>query len=244
MLEEREQLFTCRVSTPLLADWEDRVSRWSLPAQFEAVMADFVNQITRHDAAPSARRATLRGVGLELWDVAPPLFRDLYWELVDAGTPPRTILIASRMHGFPWELLVPARTDLQRPAPLGVECAISCWPGGSSSPPRFVPLTNSYVIAPQYQGSQRLVSVDAEVDYVLNTFSGMRISPARLTTIDETLARGGASLIHFAGHSATGRSVTNPKACCLSPTKHCSIFRLRPWPAWSPLYDRAARSYS
>lgn len=198
---EGGQSFACRVSTPLLDGWQQRVEQWSLGDEYSAVVASFVDEITRRVATPEVRRATLRGAGLELWGAAPPLFRQLYWELVDTGRPPRTILIASEMIDFPWEILIPRRSDLQHENPLGVECAIGCWLTAGAAPPHFVPLTDSYVIAPRYRGSRELPGVEREVEYVMSAFSGQRVAPASLRNIDETLARAGASLIHFAGHA-------------------------------------------
>ena len=56
------------------------------------------------------------------------------------------------------------------------------------------------MVAPQYEGSSRLVHAAAEVEFVCRHFGGTRIEPANFANLDQALARGGADLLHFVCH--------------------------------------------
>jgi hypothetical protein len=167
-------------------------------------MAEFV----KPDISSRARVLSLKGAGFALFDAAPEAFKEAFWRLIDAGTPPRSILIASEEPFIPWELMIPRRqradgTREQR-EPLGVEFAIGRWiHDGYVSPPQRVPLVDSFVVAPKYPGPQPkpLPHAAAETRLVLAAVPGDTIVPADVASIDDRV-RAGRSLLHFICHGA------------------------------------------
>jgi CHAT domain-containing protein len=199
-----------RVDTPLLR-LERRTETWFLPAEAPALVDAAMRQFFAPHASRAARLSSLEGAGLEFFDSAPALLKDTYWQLIDAGQQPRSMLIVSDERSVPWELVIPHRRrpdggrEVRRP--LGVELAIGRWHRQSGvSPRQRVPLRTSYVVAPEYGTSARLVHAAEEAQFVCSRFAGRRVEPARFDHLDLTLAREGVDLLHFVCHGESDES--------------------------------------
>lgn len=181
---------------------------WTLAGGAEdyvtALMADFIDGTL----TPLGRQTTLRGAGLQFFRDAPKGFRDLYWRLVDAQSPPKSILLMSDERCVPWELMIPNASDRDDGEPLGVQCTIGRWYDEANvGPDEWIPLQDSLVLAPDYD-SDRLPNAEAERDLVLRMFPGQPV-PATFDELDRFYRANSASLLHFAchGEDATLQSI-------------------------------------
>jgi hypothetical protein len=196
--------FEVRVETPLLP-LERRTETWFLPAEAPVLVHAAMQQFFAPHASRAARLSSLEGAGLDLFDAAPALFKEVYWRLVDAGRKPRTMFVASDERSMPWEVVVPHRRNASGERevhrPLGTELAIGRWHRQSGvSPRQRVSLGSSYVVAPNYVTSSPLEHAAVEAEFVCSRFAGSRIEPARFDHLDLTLATAGVDLLHFACH--------------------------------------------
>jgi Protein kinase domain/CHAT domain len=192
--------FDVRVDTPHLA-LDRRTEPWFLPVEAGELVTAAMARFFDRDATPRARLSSLRGAGLDFFDAAPQLFKDVYWRLVDEGRPPRNLFVVSDERSIPWELMIPSRrtaTGTQEHEPLGVQLAIGRWHRQTGvSPRQRVPLASSVVVAPE---SARLEHAAAEAEFVCRNFAGNRVDPASFDNLDIELERGGADLLHFICH--------------------------------------------
>ena len=122
----------CRVTTPLLPSMEQPpIADWFLPDESPAIVAQFMKEFVKPDITRQARVLNLKGAGIALFEAAPATFKDTLWKLIDAGTPPRSILIMSEEPFIPWELMIPRRRRAdgtrEEREPLGVEFAVGRW---------------------------------------------------------------------------------------------------------------------
>lgn len=188
--------FEVRVHTPLLK-LEHRTEPWFLPEDAATMVSGAMERFFDRDASPRARMSSLLGAGLEFFDAAPQLFKDVYWRLLDEGRPPRSLFVVSDERTIPWELMVPSRGGEQLD-PLGVQMAVGRWHRQSGvSPRQRMRLTSSVVVAPQ---SSRLEHAAAEAEFVCRHFAGSRVEPASFDNLDIALERAGADLLHFVCH--------------------------------------------
>lgn len=167
------------------------------------LMAEFVNE----KASRLARSLALRGAGQRLFRDAPTAFTALYWKMVDAGAPPRTMLLQSDERSVPWELMVPERHlpngEVQTLPPLGASCAVGRWHHDEYlAPPQSVPLNTSLVLAPVYV--RKLPKSAEERDLVLRLFPG-QVVPGTVDELDTFMRAHSASLLHLVCH---GRDAT------------------------------------
>jgi CHAT domain len=182
---------------------------WTLAGGAEdyvaALMADFIDGTMTN----LGRQTTLRGAGLQFFLDAPQGFRDLYWRLVDAQSPPKSILLMSDERCVPWELMIPNGPNRDDGGdPLGVQCTIGRWYDDANvGPGEWIPLQDSLVLAPDYD-SDRLPNAQAERDLVLKMFPGQPV-PATFDELDRFYRENSASLLHFAchGEDATLQSI-------------------------------------
>ncbi len=197
--------FQCWVSTPLIdAEEKEQWIDWNLPDVADSIVRGYMEDFVKEDATALERLSSLKGSGRQLFDAAPDNFKRVYWKLVDAGHPPKTIAVVSDEPYIPWELMIPHRrkqreTEIRKP--LGVEAAVGRWLlGDGCSAPQHLPLSNSIVIAPTYKGKDALEHADDEAEYVLTHFPGIRIQPVKLETIDLVLSSERTSLLHLICH--------------------------------------------
>jgi len=180
---------------------------WDLSQDSATYVAETMAGFVAKKATPLSRRRALEGAGMEFFNNSPKQFQDLFWRLVDAGTPPSTILLFSEERSVPWELMIPSRRladgQYQQLLPLGVQCAFGRWHGQDYvCPGQFVPLQDSLVLAPAY--NPPLAKASAERDLVLELFPGQS-APATFDELDAFYAANTASLLHFVCH---GRDAT------------------------------------
>lgn len=199
--------FQCKVTTKLIEIpeedyWED----WNLPGIAESIVRGYMNDFIDADASPLERLSLLKGAGRQLFEAAPKNFKSVYWKLVDSDRVPASIAVVSDEPYIPWELMIPHRRRDGRSesrAPLGVSCAIGRWVlGDGSSGVQRLPLSDSIVVAPRYEGENALPHAEEEAKYVLDNFKGIRIEPAVLEEIRQVLAEKRGSILHFSCHGA------------------------------------------
>jgi CHAT domain len=180
---------------------------WHLSDDSATYVSETMASFLAKKAGELSRRRALEGAGMEFFDAAPKKFQDLFWRLVDEGTPPKTMLLISEERSVPWELMIPSRHradgQYEQLDPLGVTCAIGRWHGEDYvSPGQRIPLHDSLVLAPAY--NPPLATASAERDLVLEMFPGKNV-PATFDELDEFYAANTASLLHFVCH---GRDAT------------------------------------
>jgi CHAT domain len=204
---EDDRLFQCIVQTPHLPAYQQgQTGNWHLPAIAGDFVKGLMGQFTAPGASNRARTFALRGAGIQLFEAAPKLFQKVFWEMADAGQPPRTISIVTEEPYIPWELMVPTRPspdgeDEQRD-PLGVEFLVSRWTSREHIlAPQRIPLKDSWVVAPT---DSKLANAEDEARLVLQELPGERIAPASIDALDQELGKQGRSLLHFICHGESG----------------------------------------
>jgi hypothetical protein len=196
--------FLCRVSTPLLPEGEveSRFVPWNLPQVTRQIVRDYMDDFVSKSATPRIRRAALVAAGRKMFNASPKNFKALFWKLVDAGKPPRSIAIVSDEPYIPWELMVPYRAGEER-KPLGVEFMVGRWTTEEGTAgQQAIRISDSLVVAPSYTGSRKLAHAEPEAALVTGKFPGSRVQPADLDTIDTTLKGSQVTLLHFTCHGA------------------------------------------
>jgi CHAT domain/CATRA-Associated Small Protein len=178
--------------------------RWTLPERAEDMVQRIMVDFADAAATPVGRQRSLQGAGLAFFEAAPECFQQLYWRMVDAGTPPGSIYLVSDEPAIPWELMIPRRRESGQPwqtmPPLGVSCAIGRWHQAEHfSPSQSLPLSDSLVLAPDYPGERKLPHASAERDLVLTRFPGHEV-PGTFDELDTFYATHSASLLHFVCH--------------------------------------------
>jgi hypothetical protein len=205
--EEDERAFECHVQSPLLPQYENGATGpWRLKSLAANLVGQQMERFTAADAADKVRTLALRGAGIQLFEASPKLFQKAFWELIDAGRPPRTISIVTEEPYIPWELMVPTRTgpdgeDEQRD-PLGVEFRIGRWTSREHiAAPQRIAIRDSWVVAPR---DSQLKDAEEEATMVLREVPGERIDPACIGGLEKAFTRQGRSLLHFVCHGKSG----------------------------------------
>jgi TPR repeat protein len=145
-----------------------------------------------------------RGFGDELYErFAPPEFKQLYWQLHDAGVLLRTVQVLSDDPMLPWELMRPARTGgKDRQDFLGLSARVARWQMGATGlprPPQALKVEKMIVIAPHYTGSMTLDAAQQEADSLRGDagFESVKGDYSDVRTLASDLPEG---IVHFAGH--------------------------------------------
>lgn len=207
--DDDERLFQCIVQTPLLPAYQQgQTGNWRLPS----IAGDFVKQqmaqFTASGVSNQVRTLALTGGGIHLFEASPKIFQKVFWEMIDAKVPLRTISVVTEDPYIPWELMVPTRTspdgeDEERP-PLGVEFLVSRWTSREHIlAPQRVPLRDSWVVAPS---DSKLAAAQEETDLVVQELSGQRIDPASISALDQALGGTPRTLLHVVCHGKTGNA--------------------------------------
>jgi len=212
--DKDDQTFQCKVTTPLIEKYSSgKAEVWRLPSKAAEIVYQYMSDFTTRDADREDRLFSLKGAGIELFEVAPESFKEVFWALIDAGKAPRTILIASEERSIPWELMIPQRRRdsvlPERRNPLGVEFNVARWHQGDSPfHIQSMPLTNSRVVAPQYEVRQYfLEKAEDEAKFVCEYFNGAKIAPALAREIDSQLRDWKGTLLHFVCHGEASTSI-------------------------------------
>ncbi len=215
------QSFDCSVTTPHLAPYrKPKTTPWVLVDDAPEIIASKLTGFVESAGTrpPEERLIELLGAGKEFYDVAPERFKEVFWELVDAGTPPETVYVCTAEATFPWELVAPWRRPpggrRESFGALGARCAIGRWIGEDVvSPDQRVEVRDCYLIAPEYTSPQlRLAHAAPEIAFVEDRFHGQRV-PFSIAELESAFAAKGASLLHFVCHGA--RQVNNDVALYL-----------------------------
>lgn len=204
--DHRDDLFDVRVATPLIGG-VSRHGRWALRSTAPDLVARTMQRFFAGSASHAQRAASLRGAGFDFFEAAPRCFHELFWEMVDAGRPPRSVLIVSEERAIPWELMIPRRPDGPTlgagATPLGVLCAVGRWHKDvHTSPRQLVGLRNSIVVAPRYDVRHYLRMSESESSTVLNHYPGNRFDPATFDNLESFFNSHQASLLHVVAHGA------------------------------------------
>ncbi len=211
--DHSEQEFACRAITDLLPDRLDPPpTRWRLSTRAPDLVQGFMEGFTEEGLSDEERISRLRGAGMALWKAVPEEVRQVFWELIDAGTPPHSIFVASDEWSFPWELVVPHRgagAEREERQPLGVEFPLGRWVTEDMvSPPQRVDVVDSYVFAPDYPPEYALPNSAAEASYVCQNLNGEAIVPGNYQPLDSTFGNRGVALAHFACHGETSTTTS------------------------------------
>jgi hypothetical protein len=202
--------FWCFVSTPHIEKYREPIKGpWNLQSTTQTLVSGFMTRFTAAGTPREQLISELKGVGRILFDASPDVFRELFWALIDAGSPLKTIAIVSAEPFIPWELMIPYRSlpAYSTRQPLGVEFAIGRWTDDRTVAPAWsLRIVDSSVIAPAYTGTLILKNAFAEANMVVDQYPGDIIRPARFANVQKGLATVGRSLIHFVCHGKDGQS--------------------------------------
>lgn len=181
---------------------------WNLSDKTGEIVSNYMKDFVAEGLEPTTRLAQLKGAGVQLFRATPPEFQKLFWEMIDASKPPKTILVVSDDPYIPWELMVPRRSvarKIQTLKPLGVEFCVGRWIRGDyTSPPQQIRLDRTYVVAPTYViASKNLKWAPQEAAFVCSSFKpSSTIDPADFDKIEKALQDKGITLLHFICHGA------------------------------------------
>jgi TPR repeat protein len=197
-------------------------------AEMRAYIATKLAELARHGRgvtvegeAPSAQQAEdlARGFGADLYDrFTPPEFKQLYWQLRDAGIELRSVQVLSDDPMLPWELMRPARTGGQdRQEFLGLTARVARWQLGTTGlprPPQSLQVHKLIVIAPHYAGSMALDAAQQEADSLRNHdgFENVKGDYSDVRALASNLPDG---IVHFAGHGAVRDEAGGPQFAIL-----------------------------
>ena len=155
---------------------------------------------------PGEHVAKLESFGTRLWNMAPRMFRDVYWALWDHYKRPLTIQFITDEPDMPWELMRPAREDESEiHAPLALAHPVARWLERFDGYMRNqLPRGGVFTIAPKYPtASRQLPRAQAESAKLVQAFGAQPVPGTRaaVTTLLETSPPAApVALLHFAGH--------------------------------------------
>ncbi|MEE6178705.1 CHAT domain-containing protein [Mycobacterium sp. 050134] len=199
--------YQVKIQTGLLAGVTVN-GEWTLEGGAADYVAALMERFVSDDLSPLGRQNALKSAGLQFFSDAPRGFRDLYWRLVDAGTPPKSILVMSVEPSIPWELMIPNARGREAGDPLGVSCRVGRWYDEDNvGPEEWIPLRDSLILAPDYE-TDKLPHAQEERELVRKKFPG-QFAPETYVELDMFYRRNSASLLHFAchGEDATLQSI-------------------------------------
>jgi TPR repeat protein len=200
--------FVTRYASPVEAVLPKAVEMRAYIATKLAELARHGRGVTVEGEAPSAQQAEdlARGFGADLYDrFTPPEFKQLYWQLRDAGIELRSVQVLSDDPMLPWELMRPARTGGQdRQEFLGLTARVARWQLGTTGlprPPQSLQLQKLIVIAPHYAGTMALDAAQQEADS-LRSHEGFENVKGDYSDVRALAANLPDGIVHFAGHGA------------------------------------------
>jgi tetratricopeptide (TPR) repeat protein len=177
-----------------------------------AQMAGHSRGILLEPLSPSETKAVqlhsldyLQGFGAELYDrFAPQAFKELFFKLLaEGGGEFNSIQIFSDDPALPWELMRPAiANSSERMDFLGTRFSIARWPlshRNMQRPPQLLTVEHSVVIAPNYQGTQKLQAASQELT-TLKKMRGFTEVSGDYAAVRELASHPPQGIVHFAGH--------------------------------------------
>ena len=205
-LENDNRHFWCTVMTRLLPEYTRGITdEWITAEVTSAVVGNFMRDFTKAGLNKIERLAKLRGAGKDLYKASPDIFKEVFWKLIDSNASLKSIAIVSDEPFVPWELMIPYRKSEEGAPPdvrdpLGVEFLVGRMTRRSHvAGAQRVPLRDSYVVAPVFEGPRSLPHAQKEADFVTSLFPGARIDPANFESLNVKLDPC-RSLLHFACH--------------------------------------------
>jgi hypothetical protein len=181
---------------------------WAVDARMEELVAGYMKRFAEDGIGEAERRSRLVGAGISLWDVAPQRFKDLYWQVHEAGGTLGSVLVVSQEPAYPWELVVPYRgrgTKRVQHQPLGVATPLGRYIDEDMvAPDQRLELDDSWVLAPNYDNAYFLPHAQEEATFVCDTFGGERIDPSSFDAIEAAFGRRAVPLFHLACHGRLG----------------------------------------
>ena len=152
-------------------------------------------------------RERIEGFGSRLWVLAPPMFRAVYWTLLDRHPDrPLTIQFISDEPHLPWELMRPARDDESEiHPPLALRHAVARWIKRWDGYMRNrLPAGRLVTIAPKYASASRaLKRAQTESEKLVADFAAQRTDGTRaavLKLLETAVPAEPVAILHFAGH--------------------------------------------
>jgi hypothetical protein len=186
--------YTLKCDTPQQS-WK---GLWILPEVTKVLVNSYMQGFMANKG--KARIASLKGAGLDFWDLLPEEVKALLWNALEKGV--STMSVISQEPYIPWELMVPYQKVRNPRKPLGVELQLGRWiTGDYKSAPQRIPMNNAYVICPKTSG---LASAGQEVTFLTQLkpkFDPVtQVTPATFEGVDEGLAGPPRNVIHIICH--------------------------------------------
>lgn len=197
-----ERDFSCLVASAHLDEYIlGRSCPWVLNNKAEEIVSEYMERFVHPDTKATQLVAELRGVGKRLFKESPDVFKEAIWALLSAGKSIDTIAILTEEPFVPWELMIPTTgpTGEYFDFPLGAQYSVGRWINQVAMPPLTLEISDSAVIAPEYEGVEVLQQSQAEADAVKAVFSGDIIRPADFDDVAAILTKP-RGLIHFICH--------------------------------------------
>jgi hypothetical protein len=152
-------------------------------------------------------RERIEGFGSRLWQLAPPMFRAVYWALADRHADRAlTIQFISDEPHLPWELMRPVRDDESEiHPPLALRHAVARWIKRWDGYMRNrLPAGRLVTIAPKYASASRaLKRAQTESERLVADFAAQRTDGTRaavLQLLENAAPAEPVAILHFAGH--------------------------------------------
>lgn len=153
--------------------------------------------------------ATVRGLGLQLWELTPAPIRE---HLLAVWDDPKvdSLRIFTNVPAFPWELVQPQKADGTVLEPLGNRFRIGRWhlnlgPVVRPIPPDELPYRELVAVMPTYGGATALPALVKERQ-ALAKVKGFRQVDARVSSMNELVKSPPDGIVHFAGHGIAAQT--------------------------------------
>lgn len=159
----------------------------------------------------------IEGFGSRLWQMAPPMFRAVYWALWDRHRRPLTIQFISDEPHLPWELMRPARDDdSELHPPLALGHAVARWIKRFDGYMRnHLPGGRICTVAPKYGAGRALKRAQQESQRLVDEFQALKKEGTRdavLGLLETAPPPEPLAVLHFAGHGKFAPQVASHSA--------------------------------
>lgn len=194
--------YSCHVMSPHLEDFRNGKSMtWQLHGNSEDIVTGYMERFTAPNTKPRQLIAELRGAGKMLFNATPEVFRQAYWQLVNDKLPLDTIAVVSQEPFIPWELMVPTEgpNGEDHNLPLGAQYSVGRWVHSAVAPTSVLAVSESQIVAPQYDAERTLPQSQPEAAAVIATIGGRVVTPASFEDVSAALISQ-SSLLHFVCH--------------------------------------------